>query len=357
MNVLGIMNGTSIDGVDYVWLKITDKTFKFLKHIHKDFSKTIKDQLIQASLNQCSTYEIGELHFALGREYQKHFQSFKRLPFKTHLIGLHGQTIYHHGRYATLQIGEPSYLAHQAQVPVVFNFRAGDVARGGEGAPFAPIFHKELLKGYKEPVAFHNLGGISNVTYISSKRKIAFDTGPANILMDLWMQKKKKQNFDQDGRCASQGIAEPKLVKTFMSHYFLKQRPPKSCGREDFNLDFIALYGKRYFKNLKFNDQMATLAEFSAASIYQSYAKFLPTMPKKIIFSGGGTKNTFLMKRLKIYFSQSECLTSEDLGWPNESIEGATFAYLAHQRLNKKKMDIRAFTGGRPGLLGQICEP
>jgi anhydro-N-acetylmuramic acid kinase len=357
------MNGTSVDGIDYVWSKIsgtkTNISAQFLKHEHKSFTPALRERILLAIGDKLSTHELGLLQHDLGREYARHYGQLKS-PGKTELIGLHGQTIFHKGKVATWQIGEPSYLAKQSKLPVIFNFRAADVAFGGEGAPLAPVFHQILLKKYSaKPVAFHNLGGISNLTYSHKKTLIAFDTGPASTLMDVWIQNKTKgqKQFDADGDLASAGLVHLPTFKNMMAMDYFKKAAPKSCGREEFNLDFITKKADRKFKSLSLEDQMCTLTELTAASIHQAYAQLLPAMPEKIFFSGGGTENGFLMRRLKIYFSKTEVLTSLDLGWPASAIEGGAFAMLAYLRLMKIPCDLKSVTGGSSSaLLGQICE-
>ena len=363
MIVLGIMNGTSVDGIDYVWSEITGSgksiKLKFLHQEHKAFNTGLKEQIQLAIGNNLPTHELGLLHHDLGREYAKHYKEFKKVP-RAKLIGLHGQTVFHKGKIASLQIGEPSYLAAACGVPVVFNFRAADVASGGEGAPLAPLFHDNLLKKFSSsPVAFHNLGGISNLTYCHKNQIIAFDTGPASTLMDSWVSLKSKglQGYDKDGKIAEKGLPHLPSLQKMLTAPYLQLKAPKSCGREEFNLDFIKNMTDRKFSSLSLEDQVNTLTEFTAVTILEAYEKFLPKMPEKIFFSGGGTHNPFLMKRLKIFFKTTEVLTSEDLGWPASAIEGGAFALLAYLRINKVKCDLKSITGGsKSALLGQICE-
>lgn len=358
MIVLGIMNGTSVDGIDYVWVQKNKTGWKLLDQKHRPFPKKIRESLVRATLDQCSSHELGRVHYDLGRLYCTHLKKMdSKLLKKTKLIGLHGQTVFHQGKVATLQIGEPSFMSAQFKVPVVHQFRNMNVALKGEGAPFAPIFHKELLKGHGLPVAFHNLGGISNLSYFSKKISMALDTGPANVLMDLWLQKKKKILFDKNGSLASKGLAHGGIIQKMKKHPYFAKKGLKSCGREEFNLDYVKRYAGPAFNKLTLPDQIATLCELSALTLFESYQKNFKELPKTIYFSGGGTKNPYFMKRLKIYFSShSQVKTSEDLGWPASSIEGATFAYLAYERFHKRKVDMKFCTGAPKSLLGQIVE-
>lgn len=361
MHVLGIMNGTSGDGIDYVVVHLDFKKklqIRFVQHEHKPFDKKIHDRLKKTITNQATTYDIGELHHDLGRMYAQHFSEI-RWKKKPALIGMHGQTVYHRGGSATLQIGEPSYLAKIAETPVIFNFRAADIAWGGQGAPLAPVLHKVLLSDFKKPVAFHNLGGISNLTYCFKKHWLAFDTGPANTLMDVWIQftSKGRRLFDENGLEAARGLAHTETLKKMLSHPYFKKSPPKSCGREEFNLDFIRAYSEKKFFKSSLPDQLATLTELSALSIFNAYQNFCPQMPEKIFFAGGGLQNAFLMQRLKIYLGSDVVSSAEDLGWPSQAIEGAAFALLAYLRVYEQPLDLSPITGGaKSSLLGQMCE-
>ncbi len=360
MKVLGIMNGTSGDGVDYVVAEIAFKktwSVQFLQHEYKAFDKAFHEKTKRLITNIATTYEIGEFHHELGRLYAKHFSEI-RWAYKPLLIGLHGQTVYHRGGHATLQLGEPSYLAQQAKLPVVFNFRASDVAAGGQGAPLAPVLHRVLLSHFKKPVSFHNLGGISNLTFCHKKTWLAFDTGPANTLMDVWIQHKtqSKALFDDSGTLASKGLPHIESVEKMIANKYFKKAAPKSCGREEFNLHFIQSHVDKKFLKLSLEDQLASLTEVSAHSIFEAYKKFCPQMPEQIYFSGGGLQNKFLMQRLKLYFGSEVVKSSEDLNWPSQAIEGGAFALLAYMRAKDMRVDLRTITGGqKDSLLGQLC--
>jgi len=364
MIVLGIMNGTSGDGIDYVWTDIHfDKKLqvKFLKHVSRPFSPALRAAIKKAVLNEAGTYDVGELHHALGRQYADDYAGFRMAgKMKPHIIGLHGQTVYHSGGKATFQIGEPSYLAQTAHAPVIFNFRAADVAMGGQGAPLAPVFHKVLLGEFADkPASFHNLGGISNVTYVYKNKILAFDTGPSCTLIDTWLQYKSnnRQQYDKDGKIAARGVAHGPSVNAFMEHPFLAKKAPKSCGREEFNLKFIKAYADKKFSRLSLEDQLATLTEFTASHIADAYRRLLPETPVKMFCSGGGANNKYLLQRLKIHLPKTEVLTSEDLGWPTSAIEGGAFAVLAYLRLYEQPLDLKSITGSSlPVMLGQICE-
>jgi anhydro-N-acetylmuramic acid kinase len=361
MNILGIMSGTSADGVDYVWTKVSvgeKLEIEFVHQEHKKIPAKIKKNIELAITNKLGTYDLALLNYEVGRMYADHFLSFKKLKLETDFIGLHGQTVFHEGGIATLQIGEPTFLSVAAKAPVIFNFRAGDVALGGEGAPLAPIFHKAIVGSPETPTGFHNLGGISNITYIEDNYVQAFDTGPANTLMDIWIHHKSKgkKAFDKNGAHAKQGVPHVDTLKKLLKTSFLLKLPPKSTGRELYNLSFIKKNVPPAFLKLSLEDQLATLTEFSVLSICDAYKRFLPKMPKQIYFSGGGTKNPYLMKRLRIALSGVDVKTSTELGWPESAIEGGTFALLAFLRVQEQKIQLTHITGNKSlALLGQIC--
>lgn len=361
MVILGIMSGTSADGVDYVWINLElhkELEIAFLHQEHRAIPKAIKTKIESAIANKLTTYDLSLLNYEIGKMYAQHFRSFGKWKKRTQLIGMHGQTIFHEGRTATWQIGEPTFLSLEAKAPVVFNFRAGDVALGGHGAPLAPIFHKALLGSPKTPTGFHNLGGISNITYVAGNEILAFDTGPANTLMDVWMNHKTrgKQKMDRDGKIAAKGLPHLPTIKKLLRTPYLMAKPPKSTGRELYNLSFIQKNVPKEFLKLSLQDQMSTLTDFTVLSIRDAYDRFLPQPLKAVYFSGGGTKNAHLMKRLRMLLPKMKISTSKDLGWPESAIEGATFALLAFLRVQEQKIQLNTITGNKqPALLGQIC--
>lgn len=361
MIVLGIMSGTSADGVDYVWVRISNNKklkVKLLHQEHRQIPKPLKVRIEAALSNRLTTYDLSLLNYDVGRMYAEHFRSFKKWKTKTQLIGLHGQTVFHEGRVATWQLGEPTFLSNEAQRPVIFNFRAGDVALRGQGAPLAPLFHHVLLGAPTKPMGFQNLGGIGNITYVMGKDIRAFDTGPANTLLDTWIShvSKGRKKMDLGGATAARGLPHLPTLKKLLKTPYLAAKPPKSTGRELYNLKFIKKYCPKEFFRLSLEDQMATLTDFTVLSISDAYQKFLPRPMDTVYCSGGGTKNTFLMKRMRMLIPNTTISTSVELGWPESAIEGATFALLAYLRVQKHKVNLKHLTGnGLPVLLGQIC--
>jgi len=356
IKALGIMNGTSLDGIDYSLIQVdsTFKKIKFVKHWQKSLPSALKKQLLLAARNELTTYDLSELHFNLGRLYGKHLKSIKKEK-NFDVIGLHGQTVHHAGGIATAQIGHPGFAFASTNKPVYFDFRSADVVAGGQGAPFAPFFQKIIHKqhGLKK-CAFHNLGGISNLTLFDSAQSLAFDTGPANILLDAWVQYKKKGTYDKGGMIAARGLPDPLLVNEFLKHPYFAKKAPKSTGREEFNLEMIEQWGGLRFKRLSFNDQLATLTELTALSIAQAYKK-MSQAPEEIYFYGGGVFNTYLMERIQFDLPNIRISRTDDIDWPSQAFESCTFGFLAAARYFNKKVHLPKLTGAsKPQHLGSL---
>jgi anhydro-N-acetylmuramic acid kinase len=357
MLVLGIMSGTSIDSVDYALCDVRETGVRLRKYWQVDFPHALRKRLHAAANGTANSHEVGQLHHDLGRFYAAHAGD------KPTLVGLHGQTIFHNparGRRATLQLGEPAWLARALGVPVVNNFRAADLAAGGQGAPLATMFHRIVFAEHGKHVCVNNLGGISNVTSLDWRRGsepsvMAFDTGPANILINLAMRHftKGKLEMDRNGRWATKGKPNQPLLKAWMSHPYFRKRPPKSTGREVFGEVFL----QNYLTNDPY-DLIATLVEFTARSIALNYKLHLPRKPDRLILAGGGAANPSLVRALKANLPEAEIISCEDVRWPLQAIEPAAFALLAYLRLQNRPGNIPVTTGARRTvLLGQITSP
>jgi anhydro-N-acetylmuramic acid kinase len=393
MHVVGQMSGTSLDGIDFVWCRFKDAfNAEYLDHASVAFPQALRKRLIKAAQGELKVASLADLNFALGECYSKSLaQVATKRRWKIDLIGLHGQTIFHHAPHSTWQLGEPSFLRERFNVPVAFNFRVADVAAGGQGAPLAPIFHHfAFSQASTGIVAVQNLGGISNVTFLAkSKRRSqksahfghiarkvsvrsaapqtidlshvqAFDTGPANMLMDLAMQKISggRITMDKNGALAACGVPNVNLVVKWLRHPFFTQRPPKSTGREQF--------GEKYFLKLwaemvqagvrRPEDKLATLLEFTAQSIAMNYQKFAPEPVGDVFLCGGGSRNSALVQRLRLLLAPADVRVSDELGWPHQAIEGAAFAQLAYLRFHNIALDISGITGAKGArVLGQMA--
>lgn len=378
--VLGIMSGTSLDGVDAVLVEChASSRPAYVRHWSRRFPKALRLRLLEAAGGGGGgAWELGQLHHDLGRFYAA--MAVNGLEGqRVDAVGLHGQTVYHRPHPtspATWQIGEPAYLAEALRAPVVGNFRAADLAAGGEGAPLATLFHLRVFGRKGRHVCVHNLGGISNVTSIDARDRseggiLAFDTGPANLLLDLAVARgtRERRRMDRDGRLARQGTPEEGLLRRWLRHPFFRKPPPKSTGREEFGVAFLercwtemdGVVSGGAPGGLSLVDRLATLSEFTARSVAFNYRRHLPAMPDEVVFCGGGALNRDLVARLSRALGAAaggpRCVSCLERGWPVEAIEGAAFALLAHERLRGRAGQIPQTTGAhRPVRCGQVAD-
>ena len=287
------------------------------------------------------------------------------------LVGSHGQTIYHNPRgrrysrttiRSTLQIGEPSVIAHRTGITTVADFRPRDIAAGGEGAPLVPYADYFLFGHNRLSRAVQNIGGIANVTFLPRCCKqddiIAFDTGPGNMVIDsiIRLISGGKKRFDLAGKMAAQGTVDKSLLNEMLRHPFLRRRPPKSTGREEFG-DFFAnrIYQQAAQKGLSDFCLVATLTAFTANSIARAYHQFLPTMPDEVILCGGGSHNDTLVEMLRSELPNAKMLSTRDFGISVDAKEAVSFAILAWATINGLTNNVPGATGAdRPVVLGKI---
>ena len=370
--VLGIMSGTSLDGVDYALCSVSDDAIRLQALWRAKFPPALQARLHAAARGAATSWEVAQLHHDLGRFYARHAAN-KSAPSQPQLVGLHGQTVFHNPRRpqpATLQLGEPAYLVEALRVPVVNNFRVADLAAGGQGAPLATMFHVQVFGRRGEHVCVNNLGGISNVTSIDWTRGaqptvIAFDTGPANVLLDLAMRHftNGKSSMDKNGAWAARGTTSETLLRQWLAHPYFARKPPKSTGRELFGEPFLAqVLPQMERAGLSKFDLLATFTEFTARSLALNYRLHLPAPPRAVVLAGGGAANTVLVnairEELRKLSPTIQLETSAKLGWPLQSIEPAAFAWLAYLRAHDQPGNLPRTTGAhRAALLGQISAP
>jgi anhydro-N-acetylmuramic acid kinase len=355
--VLGIMSGTSIDSVDYALCEIGPGPLRLRALWSARFPAAMQTALHAAARGDLPSHPLGQLHHDLGRFYAAHARSRHGRP---DAVGLHGQTIFHQPARpcpATFQLGEPAYLAETLRVPVVANFRAADLAAGGQGAPLATIFHQRAFARAGRHICVNNIGGISNVTSLGPRGVVrAFDTGPGNVLLDIAARhfSDGRLAMDKNGRWAARGQPAEKLLQRWLRHPYFAQKPPKSTGRELFGEPFFRA-ALRHLKPLTLEDRIATLTELTARSLALNYRLHLPALPDKIILTGGGARNPTLVRAIARQMPGVEVVTSEALGWPVEAIEPAAFALLAWLRLQRRPGNLPLTTGARrAALLGQV---
>ena len=383
MLVMGMMSGTSADGIDVALAEISGAPPKLRTRLVAHASRRMPDILRKEVLRiaegaACTSGEISQLNFRLGMAFADAAvgacKEFRVALSRVELIGSHGQTIFHQGRpvsflgrstASTLQIGEPAVIAAETGIPTVGDFRVTDMAVGGQGAPLVPYADYLLYADEKLGRVSLNLGGIGNLTVLPAGAKpsqvVAFDSGPGNMLMDalVWHFTRKKLRFDRGARLARQGVTNAKVLKELLRDPYLRLGPPKSTGRE--------YYGRAYFQELlrmgkKFgagpNDLIRTTTEFTVASVVDALKRFVlrKTKVQQLIVSGGGAKNPLIMAQLTAALAPMEVLPSSKLGVPEEAKEAYAFALLAYETWHRRPGNLPSATGAdKAVVLGKIC--
>ncbi len=381
--VIGLMSGTSLDGVDAVLLEIknsgTETKLTQLGFISFPFPKGLKQKALEnSSVNRGNVTDICKLNFLIPLIYVDAIKLLckkTKIPLsKIDLIGSHGQTIHHlpskenyfgYKFGSTLQIADPMVIAKLTGIVTIGDFRTGDVALGGEGAPLVPYFDYLLFHSNKKNRALLNIGGISNITVLNKKfgasKVLAFDTGPGNMMIDILAKKFFNKEYDENGFIASSGKVDEKLFSALKKKdNFIEKKIPKSTGREYYGKEFLSpLFNK--FKNVSRKDWLKSITEFTAYSVYRNYEKFVKdeTEIEELFVSGGGSHNKFLMKSLQKYFGKNvEVKNMENLGISPDAKEAICFAVLANETLSGNPSNIPRVTGAsRATILGKICLP
>jgi anhydro-N-acetylmuramic acid kinase len=376
MIIVGLMSGTSADGTDAVCVRIEGSppslSWELLSHISHPYTPELRKAIFDAFLPQTATVDmLCQLNFTLAETFAQAaleaITAAKLKPRQVSAIGSHGQTVWHippgsMGVPSTLQLGNPSVIAQRTGVTVVSDFRARDMAAGGQGAPLVPYVDSLLLSHPTLSRAVQNIGGIGNVSYLPAHSQgrdvIAFDTGPGNMLIDYAAGRSTggKLTFDRDGELASRGRVNQALVDQWMTHPYFAQKPPKSTGRETFGVQMgEKLYDEALAKGLTAEDIVATFTAFTAQSIAQSYKDYLPTIPDQTLICGGGTKNPVLMAEVARRLPGTKVFTCDQMGLPSQAKEAVSFAILAYETLNRRPGNLPSATGATsPVVLGSI---
>jgi anhydro-N-acetylmuramic acid kinase len=420
MLVLGLMSGTSADGIDVALARVSGQPprldAKLLAHTSFKFPSEVQKEILRvAEGRQVTAGELSQFNFRLGELFADAAlaacRRFRVSPGRVSLIGTHGQTVFHQGRpvpffgrptASTLQIGEPAIIAARTGITTIGDFRPADIAAGGQGAPLVPFADYLLYRHEKFGRVSLNLGGIANLTVIPAHAKpqdvFAFDTGPANILIDALVSHftRGRQRFDQDGALAKNGQISLQLMRTLLRDPYLRQRPPKSTGREYYGRGYVKeliALGRRY--RLNSNDLICTTTMFSAISVIDALHRFVFPKHKinEIIVSGGGAQNPVILQTLsmlaitgtnprhlytaavpgEISIMMYEAGTrsrppitvpkhalvsvrsSSTLGVPTEAKEAFAFALLAYETFHHRPSNLPSATGARgPAILGKI---
>jgi len=356
---IGIMSGTSSDGLDIALCSIDDNQIKIIDSISQTYSKKLQMEIIE--LNSPSFDDLNKSNILGNKISNIGIKLIDQLLLKNRLrpssieaIGFHGPTIRHAPKYFySLQIGNEFLLANRTQIKTVSNFRNIDIASNGEGAPLIPLFHKYLLntKNIKKGV-FVNIGGFSNISLVNNNSIKGFDLGPGNVFMDFWINEIKNKKYDKNGSWAKSGAVLDNLLKGFLNDPFFKKKPPKSTGRDYFNLKWLT---KFHLNNYRTEDVQRTFLELTAVLILRELEKL--TGYKDVFICGGGANNNLLMDQLSTR-SHINIHTSENLGINPELIEPAGFAWLARLSINNKRLNYKTITGAKKdNILGVVVHP
>jgi anhydro-N-acetylmuramic acid kinase len=399
MRVIGLMSGTSVDGIDAALVDLSgsvhDLQVDWVAGQTTAYPPSLREQVLAVGAGEPLTMEtLAELDDRIALEFAQAAIALQAHHAPAALIGSHGQTVFHRPPAAatapsplrlgySLQLGRGAVIAHHTGLPTITNFRAADIAAGGQGAPLVPPVDRALLSHPTYNRCVQNIGGIGNVAYLpatagatppspmSSPRSapiaadaptiLGWDTGPGNMLLDLAVHhlSKGQQTYDHDGLWAAQGTPQTELVDQWLTDPFIQQAPPKSTGREYYGFPYLQrccadadAYG------LSSADLLATLTDFTAATIAYNYRTFLPQLPDQVLVCGGGSKNPTLLRRLQQHLLTVTILTTDAVGLSADYKEAIAFAVLAYWRQQGIPGNLPAVTGARATvLLGDVHRP
>jgi anhydro-N-acetylmuramic acid kinase len=347
MRVAGVMSGTSLDGIDVAVVEIGGRRVETIGFACTPYSEDVRAEILGVDRPK----GLSHLNFRLGELYARAVLRAVRRFGAVELIGCHGQTIYHEGGVHTLQIGEAAVIAERTGVPVVSNFRARDIAAGGEGAPLVPYVDYLLFRHPTRTRIALNIGGIANVTVIPAGAApgdvVAFDTGPGNMVIDA-LAREMGMPCDRGGKIAAAGRVDRALLDELLADPYYRRRPPKSAGREQYGAQFVARMKKT---GLPMPDLIATATVLTAATI----AMGVGSRGGDLIVSGGGVHNPQIMAHLAGFLPGVAISTSTDHGIDADAKEAIAFAVLAYQTWRKRPSNLPSATGARHAVvLGDI---
>jgi len=351
------MSGTSLDGIDVAIVDVRGRRVETIGLISTPYSAAVRERVLGVSNCPTHTAELSRLNFALAELYARAVLAAVRRFGPVELIGCHGQTVFHEGRLNTLQLGEPAILAERTGVSVVSNFRARDIAAGGQGAPLVPFVDYLLFRHPRRTRVALNLGGIANITVIPAgsapQQVVAFDTGPGNMVLDSLarLHSGGKLNCDRGGRIAAGGNVHRALLEELLGDPYYRRRPPKSAGREQYGAEFVARLRRT---GASLPDLLATATVLTAATIALAVKRTV-SGPFDLIASGGGVHNPQVMAHLAGFLPDAALSISTDHGVDADAKEAIAFAVLAHETWRRRPANLPSATGAkRAVVLGSI---
>ncbi len=376
---LGIMSGTSADGIDVALVRMAGRKASLENFAAFPFPSRIQKAILKLGEGgPVTTGEISQLNFLLGEIFANAAlgacKKFRMAPARIHVIGSHGQTVFHQGvpsdfngrRVAsTLQIGDPSVIATRTGITTVGDFRPADMAAGGQGAPLVPFVDFLLYRHPRIGRVALNIGGIANVTVIPAGAKLkdvfAFDTGPGNMVIDALVRHftRGRKGFDRNAEMAAEGELLSGLLQTLMRDKYFSRFPPKTAGREQYGERYLrALLSHREVRRADREDVIRTATILTALSILDAFHHFIRPKAKigELIVSGGGAHNPLLMAQLESGLNGVRVLDAGELGLPGDAKEAFAFAVLACETLRKRPANVPGATGAKKGVvLGKVC--
>ncbi|HEY3366850.1 MAG TPA: anhydro-N-acetylmuramic acid kinase [Symbiobacteriaceae bacterium] len=371
--VIGLMSGTSVDGIDAALVRIQGGGAGVVVHLEHfltvPFDPTVRSAIFTLFRPETAAVDVlCRANFALGELFARAALALMAEagvhPDQVDLIGSHGQTVWHEPAGApwggitvpsTLQVGEPAVIAERTGVVTVADFRVRDIAAGGQGAPLVPYLDYCLLRSDRLNRVTQNIGGIGNATYLpagcTAKEMVAFDTGPGNMVVDALSAALFGRPFDSDGAIAAAGRVDEPLLAELLAHPYLRQQPPKTTGRELFGVQFAQNLIAR--AGIRPADLVTTATAFTARSIADAYRRFLGPV-NEVIVGGGGARNPTLMKMLADALPGVRVVTHEAVGINSDAKEAIAFALLANDCILGLPTNISGATGGHPAVLGKV---
>lgn len=370
MRAIGLMSGTSMDGIDVALIETDGEAVSrvgpsALHSYREDEIALLRRAMEAAPALRARMERPGVIAEAEAMSTRLHANAVNAFVANNGIdratidvVGYHGQTVLHRpNQKLTVQLGDGAALSRETGIPVVYDFRAADVAAGGHGAPLVPVFHRALARGLDRPhpVAVLNLGGVANITFIDGGNDpIACDTGPANALIDDFMRSRSGASHDADGRAAAAGRVDDAAIERLLAHPFFAQACPKSLDRNDFR-DWAAMHAG--LAGMSTDDGAATLTMLTAATVAR-ILDVLPRAPKSWIVAGGGAHNPTLVRMLTERLAPARVETADQIGWSADALEAQAFAFLAVRSLRRLPLTFPATTGApRPMQGGVLVRP
>jgi len=361
---IGLISGTSVDGVDCALVRFEGNSPQVIGTAFTPTPKDLREQILALCTGQNISLEIyGQVDIAIGRMFANAalelIESKGVAASDVAAIGSHGQTVFHEPDSDlpfSLQLGDPNSIAQLTGITTIADIRRRDMAVGGEGAPLAPLLHRNCLASSEFDRVIVNVGGIANITILRKDGScLAFDTGPANVLMDHWIEARKGERFDEDGAWAAEGAVDSALLMELMDEPYFSEPYPKSTGRELFNAQWLEERLSRLTRIMQPQDVQRTLLELAAKSITTAIHEHV--QPDQVFLCGGGAQNDFLMTRLQTLLQPASVESTASIGIEPDWVEAIAFAWIARETLAGRTIDTTTLTGAsQPVILGGIYQ-